>query len=114
MKKRPSIPTKTKQQVLSEFNHRCSICGADRPQLHHIDENPENNDPLNIIPLCPNCHLIDQHNPSAQVDPGKLRMFRLHKDPAILKPQFHPLFLRLLFLDSVSDDSEIKLLRAAV
>ena len=41
-------------------------------------------------------------------------MFRLHKDPAILKPQFHPLFLRLLFLDSVSDDSEIKLLRAAV
>ena len=26
-------------------------------QVHHIDENPENNDLENLIPLCASCHL---------------------------------------------------------
>jgi hypothetical protein len=106
MSERKNIPRVVKDRVLSEFNHRCAICGADRPQLHHIDENPANNDAQNIIPLCPNCHLIDQHNPTAPVDARKLLMFRLHKDPAILDSQFQPLFARLLFLDSITDDQE--------
>jgi hypothetical protein len=105
VKKRPAIPTKTRQKVLSEFNHRCAICGADRPHLHHIDEDPTHNDLLNLVPLCPNCHLIDQHNPTAQVDPRKLRLFREFKDPTILKSQFEPLFRRCLFLDFIAEDT---------
>ena len=108
MVRRPAIPTKVRQLVLSEFNYRCAVCGTDRPHLHHIDENPQNNDPLNIIPLCPNCHLVDQHNPTSPVDPRKIKMFRFYKDPAILKPQFHPLFSRMLFLDSIADDQDAK------
>jgi hypothetical protein len=97
-KTRLPITKQLREQVLAEFNHRCAICGTDRPQLHHIDEDPANNELGNLLPLCPNCHLVDQHNPTAPVDPRKLRLFRRYKDPVILSAQFHPLFLRLLYL----------------
>lgn len=111
-KTRLSIPKIIRDAVLKEFNHRCAICGTDRPQVHHIDEDPSNNDLLNLIPLCPNCHLVDQHNPTIPMDPEKLRLFREFKDPTILKPQFHPLFKRMKFLNSVSSDSDVKALDA--
>lgn len=99
-KPRVQIPVKVAEKVLKEFNHRCAKCGADNPHLHHIDEDPSNNEPLNLIPLCPNCHLVDQHNPTRLVEPGKLRLFRLYKDPTILKPQFHAIYVRSLFFES--------------
>ncbi len=105
---RISIPQKISDKVLSEFNHRCARCGADNPHLHHIDENPSNNDPLNLIPLCPNCHLIDQHNPTRFIEPGKLRLFRVYKDPTILKPQFHSVFTRMQFLESQEGEFQIE------
>lgn len=105
-KPRKSIPRAIKDEVLKEFNHRCAVCGTDRPQLHHIDEDPSNNDPLNIIPLCPNCHLINQHDPTQPIDGEKLVLFRKYKDPLILKSQFHSLFKRLKFLNSITDDSD--------
>jgi hypothetical protein len=111
-KRRPAIPKAVKDKVLQEFNHRCAICGLDRPQLHHIDEDPSNNEPLNLIPLCPNCHLTDQHNPTQPVDPRILRLFREFKDPSILSPQFYALFTRfqyLLMLDESFDQSEFHL-----
>ena len=92
--------------MLGEYNHRCAICGSDRPQLHHIDENPSNNASTNLLPLCPNCHLRDQHNPTHRIDVAKLQLFRSFKDPAILKPQFHPLFTRQEFLTSVTEGEE--------
>ncbi len=48
------------------FNYFCAKCGnncrniKDKKmilQVHHIDENPENNDIENLIPLCASCHL---------------------------------------------------------
>lgn len=75
--------------------------------MHHIDEDPSNNDPQNLLPLCPNCHLTDQHNPTAPVDPLKLRLFRRYKDPAILSPEFHPLFLRLAYLLRLDAKSDV-------
>jgi hypothetical protein len=107
-KNRAHIPKKISEDVLKEFNYRCAKCGADHPHLHHIDEDPSNNKPLNLIPLCPNCHLIDQHNPTRSIDPKKLRLFREYKDPAILKPQFHPIFLRLQFLDADASDHTLE------
>lgn len=92
---RTSIPKAVSDAVLKEFNHRCAWCGGDRPQLHHIDENAENHLPLNLLPLCPNHHLTDQHNPTRRIEPGRLRLFREHKDPTILKPQFEALYRRL-------------------
>jgi hypothetical protein len=99
MIQRRAIPKAVRDQVLTEYKHRCAMCGEAHPQLHHIDEDPSNNDPLNLIPLCPNCHLTGQHNPHQALDTDKLRFFRIHKHPLILKAQFHPLFTRLRFLD---------------
>ena len=96
--RRPTIPKAVRESVLSEFNHRCAICGKDRPHLHHIDADPVNNHPNNLIPLCPNHHLTDQHNPTAPMEPGLLELFRRYKDPVILRPQFVPLFNRMRFL----------------
>src|ERR1035441_2967653 len=86
--RRPAILRPARERVLSEFCHRCPICGGEKPQVHHIDENPTNNDLLNLLPLCPNCHLTDQHNPTAPMVPAKLALFRKFKDPTILSPQF--------------------------
>lgn len=98
---RESISKKTKDALLDEYDHRCAVCGGDRPQVHHIDEDASNNDLRNLLPLCPNCHLRDQHNPTRKVEIPKLKLFRTYKDPAILKPQFHPIYIRQIFLDSV-------------
>lgn len=103
---RTSIPKKTREAVLGEYNHRCGICGSDRPQVHHIDEDASNNEPENLLPLCPNCHLRDQHNPTHRMEIPKLQMFRRHKDPAILKPQFHPIYQRQKFLAGVAVNEE--------
>jgi hypothetical protein len=43
--------------ALRHWNHECVICGFDKiVAIHHIDENRSNNNPLNLIPLCPNHH----------------------------------------------------------
>ncbi len=89
---------------MTEYSHLCAICGAVNPQLHHVDENSENNTPLNLLPLCPNHHLTDQHNPTRKIGSGRLRLFREHKDPAILKPQFEPLYRRLTALGTSRQD----------
>jgi ubiquitin len=99
MAERRPIPKAVREQVMKEYKHHCAICGRDHPQLHHIDEDPSNNNPLNLIPLCPNCHMNGEHNPHEALGSGKLSFFRIHKHPFILKPQFHPLFTRLGFLD---------------
>jgi len=97
-KRRLIIPKALKDRLLAEYNHRCSICGGDRPQIHHIDENPENNVLLNLLPLCPNHHLNDQHNPTTKIEPLRLSLFRKYKDPQILSPQFEPLYKRIKYL----------------
>ena len=81
--------------------------------MHHIDRDPRNNGPSNLIPLCPNCHLTDQHDPTAPVHPEKLGLFRRHKDPLILSHQFEPLFRRTRFLWEPDSYPTLDLLDAA-
>lgn len=102
---RKGVPKQVREKVLAEFNHRCSICGQDKPHIHHIDGDPSNNSEENLIPLCPNHHLIDQHAPTQKTDQRKLRLFRQFKDPTILTPQFEALFRRLLFLLELEESS---------
>jgi len=104
-KQRVLIPARIREAVLKEFNHRCAMCGASAPQVHHIDENPSNNDSHNLLPLCPNHHLRDHHDPTADVDRGKLALFRKYKDPLILRSQFQPLWQRFSFLYSIDENT---------
>ena len=106
MANRPAIPKGIREEVLGEYSHLCAVCAKANPQLHHIDEDNTNNDPLNLLPLCPNHHLSDQHNPTRKIPIPKLQMFWKYKDPFILIPQFDPVYKRQRFLDQISDIDE--------
>lgn len=46
-------------RLQKEVDSRCPFCDSDDVdhfQFHHIDENPENNEPANLLMLCPTCH----------------------------------------------------------
>jgi len=96
--KRTPIPKATSEAVLKEYRHKCALCGRHEPHLHHIDQDPSNNTISNLLPLCPNCHLQDTHNPTSPPDESKLLLFRKYKDPLILDSRFHPIFTRSRFL----------------
>lgn len=45
------------------WERSCAICGFDKiVAVHHIDENHQNNDIRNLIPLCPNHHHMVHSN----------------------------------------------------
>jgi hypothetical protein len=53
-------------------NHEfmCYICGFDKiVAIHHIDENKKNNDPSNLIPLCPNHHEMCHSRWKFEIEP---------------------------------------------
>lgn len=55
------------------FQHheeKCVVCGFDKiVAVHHIDENRQNNDPSNLIPLCPNHHEMVHSKWRAEIQP---------------------------------------------
>lgn len=61
MKKRIPIPqfSKVKAELQKEIGSVCPFCdNADvgHFQIHHIDQDPSNNEYINLLLLCPNCH----------------------------------------------------------
>lgn len=59
MKKlRIEIPERISSTLLFLNRHRCCICREPRKpvQIHHIDENPSNNNMRNLAVLCVECH----------------------------------------------------------
>jgi len=53
-------------RIKAERGNRCEACGWDgrKPQpltVHHLDYDPANCDPENLIVLCAACHLKLQH-----------------------------------------------------
>lgn len=114
LKSRVSVPRSVKESVLKEFNHRCAVCAAEKPHLHHIDEDRSNNDVLNLLPLCQNAHRLDPHDPTKPLESGKLSLLRRYRDPSILKPQFHPIYRRLSFLSDIEETSRVEELNEKV
>ena len=58
-KKRKSIPAKVKALLQQEINSSCPLCPNDDVghfQIHHIDDDPQNNEMGNLLMLCPTCH----------------------------------------------------------
>ena len=49
-----------RQIAFNLYPHKCAICGYDEEieilEVHHKDENHNNNEPSNLCILCPNCH----------------------------------------------------------
>jgi len=73
---RPHVPADVRRLVLVEAGHACAlrVCGETTyVELHHIDENRENNDPANLIALC------DMHHKMAhdgKIDRKSLRLYK--------------------------------------
>ena len=44
-------------------DRKCLVCEFDKiVAVHHVDEDHSNNDPTNLVPLCPNHHMMVHHN----------------------------------------------------
>lgn len=52
--------TNYRQKAFQAYEHKCAVCNwnedEDVLEVHHIDENRNNNDLSNLIILCPICH----------------------------------------------------------
>lgn len=58
-KKRIAVPPKLKAELQKEINSKCPLCYSEEVghfEIHHIDENPENNNFANLLMICPTCH----------------------------------------------------------
>ncbi len=55
-KQRIGVPEATRLELISRCNNRCCVCQTPFVVVHHLDENPSNNEIDNLAPLCPNCH----------------------------------------------------------
>jgi hypothetical protein len=56
--------------ALRHHEPKCVICSFDKViAIHHIDENKKNNDPSNLIPLCPNHHEMYHSKWKSEVEP---------------------------------------------
>lgn len=43
--------------ILERDGQRCTICGGERDlHIHHLDRDPTNDDPVNLLTLCGICH----------------------------------------------------------
>lgn len=58
-KKRVQVPQKIRATLQQEIDSECPFCTSREVghfEVHHVDENPENNDPSNLLMVCRMCH----------------------------------------------------------
>lgn len=57
IRNKPEEYTQYKTICFHHYEKKCIVCGEDKiVAVHHYDHNHENNDPGNLIPLCPTHH----------------------------------------------------------
>jgi 5-methylcytosine-specific restriction endonuclease McrA len=57
-KKRTPIPAELAARLLFLSDRTCCVCrtAGKEVQIHHLDENPANNEASNLAVLCTECH----------------------------------------------------------
>ncbi|MGY0067384.1 HNH endonuclease signature motif containing protein [Streptomyces sp. QTS137] len=81
-KKRVRIPSELAAQVLFASDRACCVCRAKgKPiQIHHIDDDPSNNNFSNLSVLCLDCHDLTQITGGfgRKLDADQVRLYRNH------------------------------------
>jgi hypothetical protein len=89
MKKfRSKVPQETADDVMYKSDRLCPVCGELGHQIHHLDENPSNNDPDNLMLLCFIHHdeATSKKKLSRKLSAGLLRKYRNeHYEKIVLK-----------------------------
>jgi hypothetical protein len=72
---RPYIPAEVSRQVMTEAGHCCIVqqCNEHIVEIHHIDENRENNDPSNLAVLCDKHHKLAHNKTISRMDLRKYK-----------------------------------------
>lgn len=110
---RINIPKAAHDRVLKEYDYRCAICEAGKPEVYHIDDDMPGDD-LNLLPLCSKCHERFASRSSDAVEMYKLKLFRKYKQQLILHSLFHLIFKRLIFLDGIDADIEWEYMQSKI
>lgn len=73
-----AITRKTRDQLLVEARHRCTICSEKCFEIHHIVEQADggSDDADNLIVLCPNCHQHRYHR-SGEFTREQLHLYKV-------------------------------------
>lgn len=79
-KKRIKIPNITAMRIFYKSAKTCAVCKNNNKPLfiHHIDENPSNNNEENLILICAECHneAHTKHDYSINLDNKRLLFFK--------------------------------------
>jgi 5-methylcytosine-specific restriction endonuclease McrA len=77
-KRRPKIDPATEDSILVRSQHRCCICYAEGVQIAHADDDRNNNEEDNLIPLCLRCHdkVSKKGGMTRGYTPEQLRMYK--------------------------------------
>lgn len=78
-KTRLKIPqeNKVRAELQKEINSTCPFCTGEEVghfEIHHIDEDPSNNDRNNLLLLCPTCHSKITKNDISQAEVFKIKL----------------------------------------
>jgi hypothetical protein len=67
-----------KEEIKKRDDYLCQYCGLKKKLLHihHIDYNKLNNNPINLICLCVNCHMSTNYNRQKWKDFFNILMFK--------------------------------------
>lgn len=77
-KSRKKIPTRIADDVMYGADLLCCVCEYRGDQIHHIDDDPSNNDPDNLVLLCFNHHdeVTRTGGITRRLSPSLLRKYR--------------------------------------
>jgi len=86
-RRRKAIPSLASKRLFQEADSRCPFCGvADVAvlEIHHLDEDPANNETENLIVVCGNCHsrITRGEISAADVHTRRMELFWTHSRTA--------------------------------
>ncbi len=85
-RRRKSVPTSIKKEVLYKQNYKCAKCGKKLPPTRHFHHKKAvskggKNTVSNVIALCPNCHAKIHHRQRVKKANKKARAKKKKKNP---------------------------------